>query len=654
MRYRTTVVQKLATKRENRYHHTVVSLFIPLLSSAVFPPVLSLSSIHSFSRRSLSSHQTFSTVPSARLRLPTVFVQPRCYSVALRRSVYCAASQDSMADIMTEVVPRSTGCDPAGVRILACEKAEKACISVEAAGNLAAVKADALVVGVVGVAGDEDDARCADGSDVGMTNGVSSEVVELTAELKKFDQECADGVMAEMIEREEFKGKAGTWCAGRLPSSNNNIRNVALLGCGTPKELTPSACGKLGSDLAALLKSVKAKSVALALPSDFTSRQCQAVLEGLLVHSSPDNRFKSLKSTSVKAPPFEKLELLVAPAAKGAIEKAACSAAKVARGVYFAQQLVAAPANYINTITLAQEAVRMARQHGLTTKVLDQADIEKLNMGAYLAVAKGSMYPPRFIHLTYKPTNGVVKKKLVFVGKGLCFDAGGYNIKTAASQIELMKFDMGGAAAVLGAAHAIAELKPQNVEVHFIVAAAENMVSDRAYRPGDVITASNGKTIEVGNTDAEGRLTLADALVYAEKLQPDAMVDIATLTGACLVALGPKYAGVFSPQDKFAQTILDCGNDSGELLWRLPLVAEYREMLDSKIADMNNVGGGGKGGAITAAIFLKSFVGKTPWAHIDIAGPAWDQKESRATGFGVRTLTEIAMKTADNPDQVWA
>ena len=176
-------------------------------------------------------------------------------------------------------------------------------------------------------------------------------------------------------------------------------------------------------------------------------------------------------------------------------------------------------------------------------------------MGCYLAVAKGSMHPPQFIHLTYKPS-GPAKKKIAFVGKGLCFDSGGYNIKRAETSIELMKFDMGGAAAVLGAAKAIAAAKPQGVEVHFISAAAENMVSSRAYRPGDVITASNGKTVEVGNTDAEGRLTLADALVYAEKLGVDSIVDVATLTGACIIALGESYAGLFSPDDKLADKLL--------------------------------------------------------------------------------------------------
>eukprot|EP00922_Rhytidocystis_sp_ex-Travisia-forbesii_P033765 GHVS01050167.1.p1 GENE.GHVS01050167.1~~GHVS01050167.1.p1 ORF type:complete len:424 (-),score=61.30 GHVS01050167.1:1003-2274(-) len=388
----TTTAPQLAIRRQNRYHPTFVGLFIPLLSSAALPPVLSISSPH-FSRSWLLNEQRTVVRPTFFLSLshsPPLFVTPRS-PATLQRCFCCPAG---MADIMTEVVPRSTGCDPAGVRILGCEKADNVCISVQAAGDLLAVKTDALVAGVVAVVSEEDDyLRGSDGSDSSMTNGLPSKVVELSTEVKKFDREGADGVMAEMIEREEFKGKAGTWCAGRLPSSNKNIRNVALLGCGNPKELNSSSCAKLGSDLAALLKSVKAKSVTLVLPEDFSARQIQAVLEGLLVHSSPDNRFKSLKSTCVKPPPFDKVDLLVAPTAKDAVEKAVSSAAKVARGVYFAQQLVAAPANYINTITLAQEAVRMARQHGLSAKVLDQADIEKLNMGAYLGARSLYMFP---------------------------------------------------------------------------------------------------------------------------------------------------------------------------------------------------------------------------------------------------------------------
>lgn len=199
-------------------------------------------------------------------------------------------------------------------------------------------------------------------------------------------------------------------------------------------------------------------------------------------------------------------------------------------------------------------------QLGLECKILSLSEIEALNMGCYLGVAKGSLYPPQFIHLTYHPNgaaSGAPLKKLGFVGKGLCFDSGGYNIKRAETSIELMKFDMGGAAAVLGAAKIIGAVKPPGVEVHFIAAAAENMVSRAAYRPGDVLVASNGKTVEVGNTDAEGRLTLADALVYTEKLQLDAIVDVATLTGACIVALGESYAGLFSPDEDLAKNLMD-------------------------------------------------------------------------------------------------
>lgn len=180
--------------------------------------------------------------------------------------------------------------------------------------------------------------------------------------------------------------------------------------------------------------------------------------------------------------------------------------------------------------------------------------------------------------------------------------------------------------------------------MHFIVAAAENMICEKAYRPGDILTASNGKTVEVGNTDAEGRLTLADALVYAEKLGVDMIVDIATLTGACMVALGDKTAGVFSPSEQVAQEILSCAESCGESMWQLPMTMEYRELFDSKIADMNNIGGAGKGGSIIAALFLKEFVEKTLWCHIDIAGPAWNYKDGRATGFGVKTLTELVLK----------
>jgi len=270
-------------------------------------------------------------------------------------------------------------------------------------------------------------------------------------------------------------------------------------------------------------------------------------------------------------------------------------------------------------------------------------------MGSYLAVTKGSMFSPKFVHVTYNPPQGNIKRKLAFIGKGLCFDSGGYNIKSASSQIHLMKFDMGGAAAVFGAALTIANLKPLGIQVHFISALAENMVSNKAYRPGDIIKASNGKTIEVGNTDAEGRLTLADALVYAEKLKVDVMVDIATLTGACVVALGQKYAGIWGNNENEIDDMIECAKESGELMWKMPLVQEYRELIDSKYADMNNIGSAGSGGgAVLAALFLKEFVDHTSWLHIDMAGPAWNSKEGQATGFGVRSLVEFVLRNSKN------
>ena len=303
---------------------------------------------------------------------------------------------------------------------------------------------------------------------------------------------------------------------------------------------------------------------------------------------------------------------------------------------------MAAPPNVVTPAALAESAATIARDFGLQLKVLERADCEALGMGSYLAVAQGSDLPPKFIHLTYSP-QGEVKRRLVLVGKGLTFDSGGYNLKTAGSQIDMMKFDMGGSGAVLGAMRAIAELKPAGIEVHMLVAACENMISGGAIHPGAIVTASNGKTIEINNTDAEGRLTLADALVYACKLEPDAVVDLATLTGACVIALGEEIAGLWSPSDTLAEALVQAGEDGGENLWRMPLRASYRAGLKSGLADMKNTGPR-PGGSITAALFLQDFVNKEiPWAHMDIAGTVWSDKgrgldPAGATGFGVRTL----------------
>jgi leucyl aminopeptidase len=268
-------------------------------------------------------------------------------------------------------------------------------------------------------------------------------------------------------------------------------------------------------------------------------------------------------------------------------------------------------------------------------------------MGAFLGVAAGSEQPPKFIHLSYTP-GGRRRRRVAIIGKGVTFDSGGLDLKSAEGMLR-MKDDMSGAAAVLGIMRALPALKPA-MEVHGLVAATENMPSGSAVRPGDVLRAMNGTTIEIGNTDAEGRLTLADALCYAvERVEAEEMIDLATLTGACVVALGPLCSGLFANDQALADRLLAAADSAGERLWQLPLIDEYRDNLKSEVADLNNVGPRG-GGAITAGLFLKEFAGDRPWAHLDIAGPAFVEKDmplgpKGATGSAVRTI--LAYLTSD-------
>ncbi|MFZ9952135.1 MAG: leucyl aminopeptidase, partial [Vulcanococcus sp.] len=374
--------------------------------------------------------------------------------------------------------------------------------------------------------------------------------------------------------------------------------------------------------------------------SSSSSSADTAAAEAARLSLYADQRFKG---EADPAPSLTSVTLLGLPTTAEAEAGTAIAAAPaICSGVELARELVAAPPNVVTPQALADTAASISREFGLELKVLERIDCEALGMGSYLAVAQGSDLPPKFIHLTYRPA-APATRRLVLVGKGLTFDSGGYNLKTAGSQIEMMKYDMGGSAAVLGAMRAIAELKPAGVEVHMIVAACENMISGGAIHPGAIVKASNGKTIEINNTDAEGRLTLADALVYACKLEPDAVVDLATLTGACVIALGEEIAGLWSPSDRLADALTQAGEQGGEALWRMPLRASYREGLKSGLADMKNTGPR-PGGSITAALFLQDFVGKDiPWAHLDIAGTVWSDKgrgldPAGATGFGVRTL----------------
>jgi leucyl aminopeptidase len=322
----------------------------------------------------------------------------------------------------------------------------------------------------------------------------------------------------------------------------------------------------------------------------------------------------------------------------------------LARGVYLTRDIVNAPHNVLNSESLAATAQRIANESSstVTCRILDAAECQARGMGAYLGVARGSETQPRFIHLTYTPppssaTSGgdsgaAPLKQLGIVGKGLLFDTGGYNIKTA--MMELMKFDCGGAAAVLGAMRALGELQPPHVQVHCFVAACENMISHRAYVPSDILIASNGKTIEIMNTDAEGRLTLADALVYADKeVGCEAIVELSTLTGACMVALGKEVCGLWTNNDTLAAELAASSRATGDKVWRMPMVKEYNEQLKSNVADLKNLGTP-YGGSITAALFLQNFVDEAkPFAHLDIAGPVWSDKTG-ATGFGAKLVVD--------------
>jgi leucyl aminopeptidase len=328
------------------------------------------------------------------------------------------------------------------------------------------------------------------------------------------------------------------------------------------------------------------------------------------------------------------------------VRKAVEHANAVASGVNIARDLVNMPAKVMNPSALAEAAERIAKEGGknISLKVLEREECEALGMGAYLAVDDGSDTPLKFIHLTYTPER-TTRKRLVVVGKGVTFDSGGLSLKSGDAMMT-MKCDMAGAAAVLGFFSAIGQLQPR-VEVHGLIAAVENMPSGKAIRPGDIVKSSNGKTIEILNTDAEGRLTLADALTYAVKLEPTAIVDLATLTGACLIALGDEITGLMSNNDDLADRVLLAAGDAGEKMWRMPLEKRYKSLIESDIADLRNIPTTRSGGSLTAGLFLEEFVEGLPWVHLDIAGPAFAEKPMGSylgkggTGHGVRTLVEL-------------
>lgn len=449
-------------------------------------------------------------------------------------------------------------------------------------------------------------------------------------------------VLAE-IKRQKYSAKASSRLV--LSQLDGQPHHILILGLGDEGRLSPFEQSQKLRRLGALIESTaqEYRCASTTLYTDSLSldrrENLSALLEGIKLNRYSFDRYKSKNRDKI----FSPVTLQLWPT-RLKVSAGLLFANAVAEGVTLARDLVNTPALDCTPKSLAKTAQELGRSHGISTRVLEHPQLQRMGAGALLAVARGSSEPPCLITLKIKGRSSS-SKSIALVGKGVTFDSGGLSIKSA-SGMETMKYDMSGAAAVLGAMASLAQVNPR-VEVRGYIPASENMISGSAIHPGDVVRAMNGKSIEILNTDCEGRLLLADALHLAEREKPNAIVDLATLTGACRVALGLEYAAIFSDQDGLCQQLIRASEEAGERLWRLPLAPEYRALIQSPIADIKNTGGS-YGGAITAALFLKEFVEKTPWAHIDIAGPAYSESEKGhikkgGVGFGVGTLVRYVL-----------
>lgn len=448
------------------------------------------------------------------------------------------------------------------------------------------------------------------------------------------DEVLGDLISEFVIKKDKYDAKFGTTYLlqtyGKIPANK-----VLVVGLGEKEKFNPNKLRELSAKIVKRLLGIKAKKVCIDLGKlefdAFVSGQ--VVAEGALIGDYSFDKYKSKKEDDSKIEEFILVEKDSEKFAK--LKEGVSKGEKIASAMTFARNLANEPAQYATPTKLAEVAKHI---EGVKTKIYEKDDIEKMEMGAFLAVGKGSCEHPKFIHIKYSPSNP--KKKIALVGKGITFDSGGLDLKPPASMLT-MKDDMSGAACVLSIMNTLKAFNPQ-VEVHGIIAACENMPGCAAYKPGDILTAKNKKTIEVDNTDAEGRLTLADALCYACELGVDEVIDIATLTGACVVALGSQAGGIMGNNQDLINELIKTAENNGERFWQLPMYEEYKEGLKSDVADMRNTGGRG-GGASAAGIFLQEFVKDVAWVHLDIAGVAFLEKPQKelikgATGVGVRTL----------------
>ena len=464
--------------------------------------------------------------------------------------------------------------------------------------------------------------------EIKVSNDVKSmDVDALVVSMFEGEKTSQELVNTYAIERDGFKGKKGQTyflqTYDKIPA-----KKILVVGCGKRSEFCENNVREIVYKAVKKLQQMYVKTAAFDLDLGFDYGKFATI--GAMLADYNFDKYKSEKMPRVDEITF------------GNVSEATVKEGKAfGEAMKFARDLANEPAAYATPTKLSEVAKSL---DGLDVKVFDKPEIEKMGMGAYLAVGQGSAQPPKFIHMKYSVSNP--KKRISIIGKGICFDSGGLDLKPASSMLT-MRDDMSGAACVLAVMRALKEFKP-DVEVHGIIAACENMPSGTSYKPGDILTAKNGKTIEVDNTDAEGRLTLADALCYACELGVDEVIDIATLTGACMVALGTHASGIMGNDEDLIHSIIDTAKNIGEKFWQLPMFKEYFEGLKSDIADMKNTGTR-NGGASAAGLFLQEFVKDVKWAHLDIAGTAFLDKPQQefgkgATGAGVRTLLSYILK----------
>ncbi len=452
-----------------------------------------------------------------------------------------------------------------------------------------------------------------------------------------------NGAISQLIKQGDIKGKLNEitllHSLGKLPATR-----VVVTGLGKKKELSINKVRGAAAETCRWLRQKNVSSVAsvaqgTGINGISQESAAQAVTEGALLGLYAFRRYITKKENDFG----EVKEFLIVCREKEnpLFEQAITRGRILAESANWARDMVNEPANYMTPSQMAEAARQLAKSYGLKAEVLEREQMSAAGMGALLGVAQGSQQPPKFIILSYKGSDSD-EVDVALVGKGITFDSGGISIKPSEGMAE-MKGDMAGGAAVMATLIALAQLKPK-INVTALVPATENLPSGTALKPGDILTAMNGKTIEVVNTDAEGRLILADALSYARKLDAKLIIDVATLTGACRVALGTVCTGAFSNNQELADKVIAAGNEAGELIWQLPMYDEYKEQLKSDVADIKNIGNR-YGGAITAAKFLAEFIDNTPWVHLDIAGTSESDKEK---GYLVKGATAVPVRTLAN------